>query len=44
MSFRAKRRISKTSTLYVIEILRRSAPLNDKSIKKKKGVFNTHPL
>ena len=53
MSFRAKRRrvvedsvrkISETFTLYVIEILRRSAPLNDISIKKKKGVFNTHPL
>ena len=25
------RRISETSTLYVIEILRRSAPLNDNS-------------
>ena len=29
MSFRAKRRISITSTCYVFEILRRFTPLND---------------
>ena len=42
LSFRAKRRISKASTFYVLEIFRRYAPLNDKyRVSFSKNPFKT---